>query len=1443
MVTSVGNPFIGLRALLFACLTVVRLVLANISRIHEEINFQKHVGNGLTMNIGLPHVTSSSLSREQEYYGVLQSLITSTKLLREATQASTLPVSSLSLLEVAIDQLEKLKTLKVNKDIGEELAEKIVHHVSTIHHELSRQTGVEGISDDQEMQVLFQDAISRYTNAISLAQDGLTKLTHRGLFVKSILRSRDRRELQNLTLMIDGEFKNLMAAIGKSQPTRERRRSLHFESGFSSSPLAVRPSSPSPSQFTLPFGNQPFLGQATPLLHCWPGTRIPILDEIDQWATSIASSSKQSSNSLIYWLADVSGSGKSTIALQLADEWLERGLLGGYFDCATVLSAQRQPPKQSSSFQESAERTDKEESSYAAPCGEMTNAICEAWAEQLAASYSELTTTILRAISSLHRTAPNSPSRTFAAQFQSLILTPLKHLQRSKYDLSPQAKVVFVLDHMEAIPSGNGERREVLRALKSINAASGVKILIISPLPTSDEDHDILSELLQSSYPSGGQPTGAGGNIVQGSINIHSASNMADILLYLTAQFHLHSAQLHASKRFRSALIEPTIRMLTKKADGLILWSKLAFEMVLLTDNPTKMLLNLVEEDALGDINGLYLELVLRAQMSLDVINKRGGDYPKNAIARILSAVGYSFDILSVGAIARLTGFELEHTLTVIKLLKIVMDIATPEPRAGRGLMAHDMRSSSRTQLTSGATSSMSLPKSSKRSRSKARESSFSPARSKSAHSNARRRSDATRVRGQDLTVETTLLIPSSPKNGIVFPSDSPSTVLNADIPDGDTKSAQSSALVKTKHPTFLDWIRLPHPPTLLSSLTGKSTEEEDDIRFVVAPSKQGAHEMLARACFDIIRTDGEKLDINADNLPPNKPERRRVAIEATQAVPDDLLYACRRWPRHCAQLLRSIDPDAGSNIFMSIAATGGERWSPLREDMLDFFSHKLLWWVDVCSSKGWISEALVGVTELKRALQGVPPEDQINESVEALIQWCEESLRLFAFAERNASWSDQVERDAELSLIWQHYAEELMARAKMPETRFANKAETVDSSHSSREVASNDDHLDLLPPPPISELERLTRRRASSRVSSAGSHVASAKAASISTKQSASSEQEPDQRLRRVGSSLVAEEHPETIRANADVVTPPDLIVVEEPQLVSPVADDTAPMSASPREDSSNLVALPRNPMSQVEATRQETPETAQDRSNIQTPQPIKQSEKVTPLPPTRRIPSPPAGQPPRAVEPGGPAVPLPVQHLMKTQEAKTLEASNESNELPATALPSAPSAGVPQHPLSVPNPNREENTSVPTSSTPGVSSNAQRKSAAAQASRLHTTATVGGGVTWAGSALFPSLSMFQNTANWQSVSPTPQSQPRQSKTRDPARQSTPSPVSTPPTNSIIPEEPKSTQAPVAKSKEGAQTLSQKESKTAGPMDSAAEFANFLATVDFDKDSPNLQL
>jgi hypothetical protein len=63
------------------------------------------------------------------------------------------------------------------------------------------------------------------------------------------------------------------------------------------------------------------------LIHdeCLPGTRVPILQKIREWAND------EGCEQRIFWLKDVAGSGKSTVASTMANEWRRDNRLGGCF--------------------------------------------------------------------------------------------------------------------------------------------------------------------------------------------------------------------------------------------------------------------------------------------------------------------------------------------------------------------------------------------------------------------------------------------------------------------------------------------------------------------------------------------------------------------------------------------------------------------------------------------------------------------------------------------------------------------------------------------------------------------------------------------------------------------------------------------------------------------------------------------------------------------------------------------------------------------------------------------------------------------------------------------------------------------------------------------------------------------------------------------------------
>jgi hypothetical protein len=742
--------------------------------------------------------------------------------------------------------------------------------------------------------------------------------------------------------------------------------------------------------------------------YCWPGTRIPILDEIDHWATSTITShgspsSTSINTSLIYWLADIPGSGKSAIAASLVEEWRSKGILGGFYDFGTS-NVVHVPELETGE-------------GLVPGIGDITDALCEVWATQLGSAFPEISSPILRALSDIHRSPRSSSSRSFSNQLKQLVLDPLKTLQRARHDLQPHTKIIFVLDSIDECPPPH--RTAILQAIKSVSTSrGGVKFFLISGLPTSESENDISVELLES-------PASL---VTRGSINIHSASNMADILLYLTSQFQVHAAQFHNHSQFRTALIEPTIRVLAKRAEGLILWAMLAFEMLLTAENPTRMLLNLVEEDALSDVRGLYLELMLTAQFNLDILNElrappsapredtgnRGEEpstssagpsmpvgvlprvpeaFPKNALAAVVSAVGYATEVLSVAAIAELTGLGLERTVIILDLLSTVLDHSYSSTGRSTSQPHVALTSSSRVNLVTGNAPPVSPLKPRKRSASTPRKSSFSPPRKASRpasshgiprflHSpmsanfastsgGARRpSSDMTnQQQGQDSGSSTHRSLQAPSKRNTTLAVPFPSTAHSG-------HGGATGRTVRIRHVTFREWVHLPHPPTLLSCLTGKGSAEEDDLRFLIAPSREGAHAMLAKGCFGIIRTT---------NLTPQQLEDRdrggtaegcsddsAKGSDAGDASEDEVVsYACRYWAHHCAEMLSSLTATRQrSEIYMSISSTIGPRWKAIRGDMLEFFTRKLLWWVDTSIALNCVPQGIRGLKGLRDILE-----------------------------------------------------------------------------------------------------------------------------------------------------------------------------------------------------------------------------------------------------------------------------------------------------------------------------------------------------------------------------------------------------------------------------------------------------------------------------------------
>jgi WD40 repeat protein len=161
---------------------------------------------------------------------------------------------------------------------------------------------------------------------------------------------------------------------------------------------------------------------------CLPGTRVKILGSIRQWANTAYITQ-------VLWLTDVAGSGKSTIAKHLSEEWRREGRLGGCFF-----------------FDQNREDTSS------------TQKFCETIAYQMT-SHSHLRSAVLSGIKELRLPSQSSP---FQDKLRKMIIEPLK-----------AEHLIFVIDALDECDKY--ERGSMLRKLLSnLYPAYRIKVLITS---------------------------------------------------------------------------------------------------------------------------------------------------------------------------------------------------------------------------------------------------------------------------------------------------------------------------------------------------------------------------------------------------------------------------------------------------------------------------------------------------------------------------------------------------------------------------------------------------------------------------------------------------------------------------------------------------------------------------------------------------------------------------------------------------------------------------------------------------------------------------------------------------------------------------------------------------------------------------------------------------
>ncbi|CCA69788.1 related to WD40-repeat protein (notchless protein) [Serendipita indica DSM 11827] len=165
---------------------------------------------------------------------------------------------------------------------------------------------------------------------------------------------------------------------------------------------------------------------------CLQGTRHAVLDKIRRWAED------DMSDKPIFWLCDIAGSGKSSVAMSAAVSWRAEGTLGAQFFFSMA----------------SAEASNTEK-------------LCPTIARELARHIPELVPYIADAV----KRDPVITRSPLEEQFSTLITGPLRHLDK---------RIIIVIDAIDECKLGS-QRRELVETLaKGVRESKNLKIFMTS---------------------------------------------------------------------------------------------------------------------------------------------------------------------------------------------------------------------------------------------------------------------------------------------------------------------------------------------------------------------------------------------------------------------------------------------------------------------------------------------------------------------------------------------------------------------------------------------------------------------------------------------------------------------------------------------------------------------------------------------------------------------------------------------------------------------------------------------------------------------------------------------------------------------------------------------------------------------------------------------------
>ncbi|CAG7852581.1 Ribosome assembly protein 4 {ECO:0000303/PubMed:16221974} AltName: Full=Notchless protein homolog 1 {ECO:0000250/UniProtKB:Q9VPR4}; AltName: Full=Ribosome biogenesis factor RSA4 {ECO:0000303/PubMed:19737519} [Serendipita indica DSM 11827] len=165
---------------------------------------------------------------------------------------------------------------------------------------------------------------------------------------------------------------------------------------------------------------------------CLKGTREAVLQTIYRWADD------NTSDKPIFWLCDIAGSGKSTVAMSAAETWRNEGVLGGRFFFSIASSE-----------------------------GSTTDKFCSTIARDLVDYIPRLAPHVAGAV----KRHPSFMRSSLEEQFQNFVIDPIHHSQE---------RVILVIDALDECRSGL-QRRELVEMLSTaVRGTKNLKVFMTS---------------------------------------------------------------------------------------------------------------------------------------------------------------------------------------------------------------------------------------------------------------------------------------------------------------------------------------------------------------------------------------------------------------------------------------------------------------------------------------------------------------------------------------------------------------------------------------------------------------------------------------------------------------------------------------------------------------------------------------------------------------------------------------------------------------------------------------------------------------------------------------------------------------------------------------------------------------------------------------------------